>query len=230
MATFLELCNSVLSESGSAGGKTLASVNESATLSTRERQVRGWVIDAWNAIQLSREDWLFREGEFTGSVLKGSSRYTGASFDIERFGAFLWRINAVTLYDPDIGRSDESYLEPIRWGAYRSPWDFGVPTVTRPTVYSISPDGELCLGAEPDKVYSIRGLYLKSPQALVNNGDVPAMPAPYHSVIVDRALMLLHQHDEAIEPLAFVTRRYTESIGRLERSQGTMMQFGAALA
>ena len=181
-------------------------------------------------IQNDRADWAFREGDFEGGVLKGSSRYTGASFEITRFEAFVWRLNAVTMFDPAIGRADETYLEPMRWNDYRRYWTVGEPVATRPSVFSISPEGELCLGAEPDKPYTLRGLYLKAPQVLVNNSDLPDMPASFHSVIVERALMLLHQYDEAMEPLAFATQRYAESYGRLARSQGPAITWGGALA
>ena len=55
----------------------------------------------------------------------------------------------------------------------------------------------MCFGSPPDRAYAVRGEYQRSAQTLVNANDVPEMPEDYHMMIVWRAIMLLHQHDEA---------------------------------
>lgn len=196
MATFLDLCGKVARESGAAGRPPASVIGQTG----RAEKVVEWVRTAWEDIQNAKPDWLFMQGQWSGDLVDGTATYTAASFGITRFGEWLVDTpgyRPTTIYDPAIGRSDESRLNYVSWQYWRNSYDIGHHDEQRPVVYAISPDGSISFGATPDKAYKVRGEYRKTPQVLAANSDVPDMPVRFHDVIVWKALILMADHDEA---------------------------------
>lgn len=205
MSTFLELVQDTARHSGTlAGGASLASV---AGVTGRADKLVYWVKRAWEDIQNQR-DWSFLKAEFEGNITGGTKRYTAASFNLSRFKR--WEIDTpffrpMSLYDPDVGQSDENALRLIPYDQWRLSYDRGTHDAARPTVYAVSPAGELCLGATPEKTYTLRGEYRKAPQLLAANGDTPEAPAHLHQIVVHRAMMMMGASDES--PLTLTVAR-----------------------
>jgi hypothetical protein len=203
MSTFLELVQDTARQSGTlAGGVTLASV---AGVTGRADKLVNWVKRAWEDVQNQRE-WDFLKAEFEGTLTGGTRRYTAASFNLTRFKR--WESDSpfyqpTTLYDPDIGQSDETALRIIAFDVWRASYDRGEHDSARPVVYAISPAGELCFGPTPDKTYTLRGEYRKAPLVLAANGDTPEAPAHLHQIIVHRAMVLMGGSDES--PITITT-------------------------
>ena len=208
MSTFLELVQDTARQSGTlAGGVNLASV---AGVSGRADKVVYWVKRAWEDIQNQRE-WNFLKGEFEADLTAGAKRYTATSFNLTRFKR--WESDTpfyqpMTLFDPDIGQSDETAIRLIAFDVWRSSYDRGAHDPMRPVVYAISAAGELCVGPSPDKTYTLRGEYVKSPQVLAANGDTPEAPAHLHQIIVHRAMMLMGASDESPITITTATTEY----------------------
>lgn len=212
MPDFLTLCQQLATKSGAIGRAPTAVTGQTG----RQAKAVDWIIDGWKLVQNFSPNWLFLRGRFDSVLSAGASIYTGSSFDIERFSQWDGRIS---IYDPTIGRKDESELRQITYDAWCSRWDFGEQGEARPIEYAVAPDGSLCLGATPDREYAIRGSFIKSPQVLAANTDVPDMPEQFHDVIVWRAMMLIADHDESAEARAFATPRYTEALAQLVNRQ-----------
>lgn len=203
MATFLDLCQMVASESGTIPGVQPVTVTD---LTGRLSKVAHWVNRAWVQIQNSRSHWLWMQGEFEGQTIPGEPRYTPASWGVARLAEWLATDNTVTLY-PLAEKAQEAPIKFMRWHDYRAVYDRGVHDQARPINFSISPAGEFCLGATPNAAYVVRGTYRKTPQTLVEAGDVPEMPSRFHDLIAWDALLLLAEYDEAQIAMAVNVRR-----------------------
>lgn len=199
MSTFIEIVNAVERESGTvSGGLKTADVTAPAT--DRQNKIVNWVNTAWELIQSSRNDWEFLVGEFQKTLTIGKRRYTPAELTMTRFSNWLTDADGympLSIYETALGTANENELRLIDFVHWREAYDRGATQQTRPTCYAISRSRELCFGDTPDKAYTIRGEYRKTPQVLAVNSDVPDCPVEYHQVIIWRALMLLGDHDEA---------------------------------
>ncbi len=220
MATFLQLVQKTARQSGTlAGGTTVSSV---AGVSGRADKLVNWVSDAYLDIQNQRDQWAFLRGEFTSALVINTLRYTGASFSLSRLAEWVKdtpSFQPLTIYDSAIGASDETALHFIPFQEWRERWDRGSHDAVRPTEYSISHAGELCIGAKPDAAYVIRGEYVKTPQVLAANGDTPEMPERFHDIIVHRAMMMMGNSDESIVTIQTAQQEYQRLFKALCRDQ-----------
>lgn len=198
---FVTLCRRVAQESGTInnGGVLPLTVTSQGG---RLAKVVGWTQQAWVDIQNDRRDWRWMKAEFDNTLLASTPRYTPLSLGITgRFRAWAEDqrgYQPLSLYDPDLGLSDEGAMRQISWESWRHNYGRGAQTEGKPGFYAISPRNELCFGSVPDRVYAVRGEYWRSAQFLTVDADTPEMPEQYHMAIVWKAVMLLHQHDEGV--------------------------------
>jgi hypothetical protein len=198
VATFIQLVNDVERESGI--------INKPQRLTTvvgangRQEKIVHWTATAWEDIQRERRDWTFLRTQFDEALTVGQATYTAAQLGITNFGGWVSEADnhrPFTIYDPAIGRGDETRLHPVQHRAWLDAFDIGVHDATRPNTISIGFDRTLNLGPKPDKSYVLRGWYRRKIQTLVADSDTPYLDEQYHNAIVYRALMLLAEHDEA---------------------------------
>lgn len=195
MATFLELCRRLASESGTVSGSGQPA---SVTGNTgRLEKIVNWVVEAWRLIQTQQSSWDFRRIDFQSNLLVGTSAYTAASFSISNFSNWVQDTESFTLYDPSLGVGDESVVRYLDWKRFKLLYLRGVQVSAKPVYYTVDQNRRILFGPLPDKAYIVKGSYIRSPQILAANNDVPICPEEFHSVIVWRALMLLAEHDEA---------------------------------
>jgi len=216
MSNFLELARDVALLSGAA------SAPPSVTGQTgRLAKVVAWTAKAWEMIQLANPNWSFLRAEWSGALAPGETGYTPADLDIvERFGEFIGdggSYRPVTLYDPDIGVDDEGPLEQVSWELWRSRYGRGGQSPSRPAHYAIAPNQGLRFGPAPDRAWLVGGEYRKAPQLLAADEDVPDLPARYHQIIVWKAILLLGEHDEAVQGVALAEREYLPLLNQLQR-------------
>jgi hypothetical protein len=221
MATFLELCQKVARESGTISGTAPASV---IGQTDRLSKVVHWTRDAWTAIQNARGSWLWMRREFSGTTSAGIARYTPAAFSLGDHGRWLTDqpladYFPMSAYLQSAGANDEGLIQEIPFNLWRTRYDRGIQVNARPSSYAVSPLDDLCLGPVPDGTYVIKGEYVKTPQILSANGDIPEMPARFHDAIVWKAVLLLAEHDEANVPMATARANYAELMVALERDQ-----------
>lgn len=231
MATYLELCQSAARESGTISGTQPASV---LSQTGKLAKIVKWVDLAWTTIQTAHGNWRWMEGEFEGPTIANQQRYDGSDFGVTtRFGDWLCRQDEdedrFTIYDPDIGLSDESQLSCLPWDIFYTTRLRGVQSTGKPSQFAISPAGQMVFVSVPDKVYRVKGPYVKDVQSLTADSDVPEMPARFHNLIVEIALSYLSIHDESPQyPLWQLQqfRRFTD----LEREQLPKTRLGGPFA
>jgi hypothetical protein len=216
MSAFLELARDVALLSGAASAPPSV-----AGQSGRLAKVVAWTVKAWEMIQLANPNWNFLRAEWSGALVPGETGYGPADLGIaERFGEFIGDSGSyrpLTLYDPDIGAGDEGPLDQISWELWRSRYGRGAQSPSRPAHYAIAPDRGLRFGPAPDRSWSVRGEYRKAPQLLAADEDVPDLPARYHQIIVWKAILLMSEHDEAVQGVALAEREYAPLLNQLQR-------------
>lgn len=225
MSTFLELCQDVARESEVVSGLAPTTVvNQTGDLLKIVSRTR----EAWRDIQISQNrvvaengGWRFLRKAFptTATLIVDQVRYAPTSLDIDDHGEWIDGAR-ITIWDPDIGVADQGPLTFLDWPSFMRLYLEGTQTSDKPVHWSISDDGELCVGPMPNKAYPIRGLYRRMAQVLTENDDTPLCPADYHQVIVWKSIIKLVQADEAPRTvLEDATRNYLEILSALEASQ-----------
>jgi hypothetical protein len=216
MATFLELCRKVARESGTIPGDQPVAVTGQTG---RLEKVVYWTAQAWLDIQNARQHWFWMVHEFERVTLPGVARYTGASWSLPRLASWLAYPQQTTIYRQSEGKSRDAPLAYADFPSWRLTFDRGTHDQNTPTVFAISPAGELCLGATPDDAYVVRGVFRATPQRLVGASDVPEMPERFHDLIAWRGLRYLAEHDEAQMALAIAVAREGDLMRDLMRDQ-----------
>jgi hypothetical protein len=215
MTTFLALCSLMATRSGIIGAAPSAVTGQTG----RQAKCVDWVMHAWELIQ-ELQDWDFLKAEIAAvSLTIGTASYTAATLGVaSRFGRFRHDrdegggYRPWTIYDNSIGVTDETALLEIPYTTWRQMYDRGSQTNQRPVHYAIAPDQTIRLGPIPDKAYKVRGEYVKAPQTLAADGDVPDMPSKFHSIIVWRAIMLAAEHDESPPGLAAAVTKFNQML------------------
>lgn len=232
MSTFLQLSQQVASESGTISGTQPSSV---ANQTGRLGKIVQWTKDAWISIQTSHSTWRWMRGEFEGPTIANQQRYDGSDFGVtDRFADWICTFDQTedrfSMHDPDIGVSDEGRLVYLDWDTFYTTQLRGAQTAGKPYYFSIDPEGKLALSPKPDKAYIVRGPYLKDVQELSANGDIPEMPARFHRLIVEAALMYLGTHDESPNQLPLWRLQELKRFSELERDQLPKIQLCGPLA
>jgi hypothetical protein len=216
MSTFLELARDVALLSGAASAPPSV-----AGQTGRLAKVVAWTAKAWELIQLANPNWSFLRSEWSSALVPGEHSYAPADLEIvDRFGGFIGDYGSyrpLTLYDPEMGIDDEAPLEQISWESWRTRYGRGGQALARPIEYALAPDQGLRFGPAPDRAWLVRGEYRKAPQILAADGDVPDLPPRYHQIIVWKAILLLNEHDEAVQGVALAEREYAPLLNQLQR-------------
>jgi hypothetical protein len=226
MSTFLELAQKVGSESGTVD-KTIASV---VGATGRIGKVVRWTNDAYRSIQNADAAWRWLQSDFSAALTIGQGRYTAAQLGIAtRFAEWPClgvREDRYSVYPTDGNGAGEYSLRFVDWPTFYTTRLRGVQTAGNPAYFSISSTGEIVVSPAPDRAFTLRGPYRKGPQELIANGDIPEMPARFHDIIVDGALILLTTHDEAAPTISLYQLRKLRGFSDLQRDQLPVVAFG----
>jgi hypothetical protein len=163
------------------------------TLQTAEgeiRRLKQWIDEAWLELQLISDTWRWRLAEFdvlvpAESAVVPLTAYT--DFYRPHKGSV---VGGVSTFSP-LG-----YVEFDRW--------FELTRVTQsapgiPRYYTYTTNGTLELWPIPAIEYRVRGLYVRKPQVLANDFDVPLLPEEFHPILVYKAMMLYAEYESAPE-------------------------------
>jgi len=230
MSTFLQLAQAVARESGTLGdGTGIASVSSQTG---RELKAVTWTAEAWVRIQNLHTDWRWMQKTYSGTLTSSTSTYTAASFSITDLRD--WKRDEIdgpyrphTIYLAATGVSDERALHEISWQEWRTAYGRGTQTNNYPSSYTITPNGSIAYGPIPDATYTVNGEYMQAAVRMTADGDTPGLPDAFHQIIVHRALMLMHEHDEGDFGVASAMRNYETMLFDLRRSQLPILAIGA---
>ena len=226
MSTYLELCQKTARDASIISGTSeLTTVSETDTMLS---MVIDWVQEAWVDIQREKSHWLFQYAEFSAILTIGIQTYDDAALSITRLNRWVTDRD-MWIYDPAIGAADEQRITYVPYNEFRSQFQRGVPVDGRPQYVTVEPDNTLSFYPVPDKAYGVKGEYYKSAQYLTANGDIPDMPADYHSLIKWKALGTYAGYDEATQQAGFWLQKERSVRADLVRDQLPKFTLGGPL-
>ncbi len=228
---FLALAQRVVEKGGIAGSGPTTVVGQAGEL----KRAINFVNEAWNDIQLARPDWRWMRGSVSFSTVANQATYTPAQCGISDLESWIMSTKGSTFrtYVTSVGVGSEVDLGYLPYDNWRDAFQFGSmrQTSARPLTITVTPDQSIGLGQTPDSSdYTIVGDYFKQPSALVADADVPGLPAPFHMLIVYRALMLYAQYEENDYLRTINELDYKRMMSRLSSNQLPEITLGGALA
>lgn len=152
-------------------------------------QVVGWVDDAWNKIQQSRNwDWMWENPTVT-IIAATNTTATNQAIAAARYE------HTRTL---DVNGSPLIYMP---WARFTRAYPLPQLQSGTPMTWTIRPDKAFVVNAKPAANYAVTVERYKNPTAMTTDTDAvtgtPAMPAEHHMLIVWRACMLYAGYDDA---------------------------------
>ena len=209
-----------------------------------------YVREAWVKIQAKREDWDWRQREFTFETVPGKWSYgwdemrgaNQANRSIPNSVGFRrWRGDEVDRG----GKAALRWIISIPANDYAAGSQFPYTPFadlrvrrltrsdisTRPTQFTVSPQRAVQVYPIPDGAYRISGMFVKGIQILTNDNDVPeGLSGEYFDLIKWYAVMNLHGGDEAEESVIHAKAQYDQLMDSFERAYLPSIKVGGALA
>lgn len=205
---FLQICQRLLQETGIADSGLTQVTGQTGD----NQRLVDWANEAWVRIQSSRSDWMWMWGQGTASITTGSSSYT--------LPATVESVAYATL--------DDSILTKMEYRDFRDL--YRTLTVSKPTAYSIRPDGLMLFNTELPSDMTLNYEFYNRPAYMVTNTDVPAMPDRFHMLIVWAALQEYAMYDEAPELAQKAQFNYNNVYAELVLDQSPSMALPGSLA
>lgn len=207
--TFLEMLKAVARESGTVGNDPTSVENQT----DRVRDMASDVQTAWNDIQRER-DWLWMRDRFVAPLMVGVETYGGADLGVPRM-VDLVGMNGIQPAVRAMVGDVQHDVWPEEWAVllHRKPMQ-GVPAA-----WARDPQGSIMLWPTPNEAMTLSGIATLGPQSLVENDDVPEMPARFHRLIVLRALVKSMHHDESYNQMQVWAGEARKLTGELMRDQ-----------
>lgn len=205
---FLTLCQRLRQETGIADSGPAAVTGQTGDMA----RLVSWINESWIRIQSSRRDWKWMWSKGTGTLSVGDETFT--------LPATVERLVYVLV--------DGFEITEIAYDTYRNNYKT-VPN-GRPSAYSVRPDGIVVFNAKPTAAYTIDYESHSVPAYMVNNIDVPGMPARFHMMIVWGALAEYAMFDEAPELIQKARINYEQTLAELVLDQTPPMFLPEAIA
>jgi hypothetical protein len=229
---FLQLAQRVARESGTIPGDSQPSSVTSQT--GRLQSLINWTNTAWEEIQSRDNSWLWMQSTFSGTTISGTGEYAADALGITSRFSHWMPVDAdgyvtFSIYPTADGAM---YERPLRYVTYDQFYrnTQGIHENDLPQMFAITPAGNIILHPTPDAEYTIRGRYMKSPQTLSANTDIPEMPERHHMLIVWEALLLLAQFDEAVTQFPMWGLNARKLMGELQSLQLPQIRMPGPLA
>lgn len=233
MSTYLTLCQETAKDSG-----TISTIGDPATTAGqtgRLLRITGWVRDAYNDIQRLSKTWRWMEDDFSGETVASVQEYDAAALGIDRFSSWVFDQgdlgSVVSIYKTADGQTDEGFLSFMDWSVFRRTAMIGTRAAEtgKPVCFTVDRANKLRLWPTPDDAYTIRGSYMKSPQVLAADADIPEMPAEFHDLIKWTALIKLAVYDEAFEQIGAWKAEEGRLLSQLRTSQLSRTQINGSI-
>jgi len=213
---YLELCQQVAIEMGVTSPTTV--VNQTGDA----RRIVGWVSQAWIDIQNEQPQWdfLWRRVEF-------DTQATVAEYDPSGNKVNEWDADSFTIFKKSDGEGTERRL-PVATMSEHLATDIGVRANGAPEKLVVLPSMNLRLVPAPDSEYTLQCNYWRMPTELVNDTDIPALDAHYHSMIVAKALMAYYLYEQDVTMYQGSEARYIKALNQLTGLSMPQLNFETA--
>ena len=221
MSTFLEGVNRLKDECGVPGADLTTTVGQTNEL----KRLVNWYEEAWNEIQIKKDNWKFRYKPISFQTVAEQQRYDVVT-DIGLTDYGSWSPKTFRIFLTSAGQGGETFLTDFTYSVFRDTYLYGslLTSYSRPTGITEAPDDALLLALPPDDIYTISGEYYSTPQVLSESDDpdnaVPDMPVRFHLAIVGKAMEYYALFESAPEVLARSERLWKLYYNKLNSDQG----------
>jgi hypothetical protein len=218
---FLEIAKRVRQECGISGDGP-AAVQSQVGISAK---LVAWVQTAYEEIQ-SLQPWRYNWAEHTQALTAGVAVYA----PVNDWGLDYRELaqEPVYVYRTQDGPRSKHWLCLV---SYQEMRDMAQPGVQGVPVYCAKrPDESIQFHPEPQDGLTAVIEYIKNPDTLVDNVDIPVMPARYHMAIVWRAVMYWCAHDENTALYGAANQQYQIILRKMWLSELPTIQMAGALA
>jgi len=183
MSTFLQLAQQLQRDLGVSGTSVSAVTGQTGML----EKLVNWIADADEFIQSLYWDWKFLWSEYSIATVAGNAAPTVPS-DLG-----VWDRESFWLNYTLATKKKLQYMDYYEW---RDSLGYGVKTNSKPSYITIKPDNSIILERPPDAAYTLTGEYWKTPTRMTANGDLSAIPAQFHRIIVVQAKLWYAEEEE----------------------------------
>lgn len=205
---YLELCKDYVRELGIAGGQgPVAVTNQTGELLNVTRWIRDatlWIDNLWI-------DWKYLWGAMDVSTALRTLPPPPDGSKVRR-----WDRSAVWVY---YGTSRAKLLTWIEHSQFRQLYLARPLRTGTPTVFTITPAGDLVFDVQPAEAIPVHAEYWRRPVALAENTDVPAMPEEWHRIIIARAAIMYGNREAAGEIISGMEAEYVDLLEKLQSDQ-----------
>lgn len=207
---YLQLCQRLRQEVGASG------TDSTVIGATGEwKRLCDWVNQAWVEIQQHHPEWNWMREEVTFNTIANQAEYPYESAPLSLSDFARWRDDSFRIYLNDVG--DEHLLQQMPYRDFRDVYLISTfkTTYSYPSVIAISPSDSLILALPPDQVYTVTGVYYKSPTEFTADANVPDIPSRSHMLIVYRAMQEYGFFESAPEVIQRASARYEQMLQTL---------------
>lgn len=201
---FLELAQETVREAGTSDSVLLADVTDPPD--SHVADIIRWVVMAWTSLQLQSE-WRFMHVETPLALSAGDASYDLRS-EISDF-------RRIIPYTRPPGRrwirlDDKNQVFFVPYRSWAGAIDILGVKPGKPRYFTVDPGDNLLVSPEPAEPHTLTFDYLRTPQVLAADEDVPLLPLEFHEIIVYRALMKYAGYDETAPQYQRCEREYRE--------------------
>lgn len=234
----LQLCQRLILEAGISG-----SISTAVSQTGEMLRVVSWVQQAWTDLQTRHDDWTWRRSSrllgagVSFATTAGTAFYplgTGAgTVGVAATDFGKWVKDSFRNHVTSQGVSSEIRMGPVSFEEWREAYMYGAQqsVQTRPVVFAIGPQQQICLGPPPNGQYTITGDFMMAPTQMSADADEPTnLPADFHMAIVWQGLIYYASYEAAPEVLDRGEREFGKLIKRLDLLRGQEITLAGALA
>lgn len=210
--TFLQLCQSTVSDLGVAGG-VLTSVS-GGSLNQEQQRIVNWVARADLYIQNLWTDWNFLW--YMDQAASGAAGTDYITPSLPSNADSIHSIDKLSVYI-DAGTVNARQVRWMDWNQFYRLYQMRVKsTETYPAFYSMDPSGKLWLSSKlaSTKVFSMS--YWFNPKGMTQGTDTSPIPTRFDTIIVERAKIIYAQREDAPEILNGSTAEYMDQLDKMQ--------------
>lgn len=222
---YIDLVNRCKQETGISGADITTTVGQTGEI----RRLCNFVRQAWEEVQLHRDDWDFMRKSVTFNTVANTQTYavgTGLAINLSDFAK--WRNDSVRMYLQSAGIATQIILSQYYdFSEFRDFFLLGSRTLVtgRPLYFTINPaDRSLLFGFCPNDIYVTSAEYYCTPQVLTADADEPTIPARYHMMIVYLAMKKYGLYEVASEQIQAGQEGYSLLLNKLESEYSPIVQ------
>ena len=194
---FVELVDDLRKKAG-ASGHRITTIQEG--LRPEAERLTDAIRDAWVDIQIMHDEWSFRE-EVAVHVTEVNSNVLNSG-EYQSSQIAVWKIDSIRIAEPGEGLTESLPVCPVPWETFKRQQGLKLEDRDKPIECSVRPqDNALMLYPAADAAYPVFYEYVRNPQILKHDDDVPIISEHLHRLIVYEAMLTYAFYEVATEVL-----------------------------